>query len=350
MYSAVIRMMKWNRLRRWRLRKPKTFGRRNPLLNRTKSNWRQFVIASLLGALIGSTLIQGARADIVPLMTASGPGARIFGLDISRYQHTKNQPINFPAMYAAGVRFLWINGGNTLVTPDLVASAYYFIDRSGAQNQGIYTGFYYYAHLPNTTVKTTIIANANNQANKVAKRIQDQGGLNSLDLPVALDLETNCTSLTSKGVCRRSMSKTNVTLWAKTFMQRIEATTGRPPFFYSYIGFINAHIALDPVLVSYPLWISTAKIDPSKPENQPTLKSGRCPTSPWIDSRCSVNWQFWQYTGVGAGAHYGLQSGPVDLNVFKGSAEDFLKLVNGNTVIGTPVPIPTPDTSTVTSE
>ncbi len=343
-------MMRWNLLRRWRQSNLKIFGQLNPPLNSPRVTSRRFITASLVGVLLCSTIIQGARADISPLMTASGPGARIFGLDISRYQHTKNQPINFPAMYASGVRFLWINGGNTLVTPDLVASAYYFVDRSGAQGQGIYTGFYYYAHLPDTTVKKTIIANATNQANKVAKRIQDQGGLNSLDLPVALDLETNCTSVTSNGVCHRSMSKTNVTLWAKTFMQRIEVTTGRPPFFYSYIGFINAHIALDPVLVSYPLWISTARIDPGKPENQPTLKSGRCPTSPWIDSHCSVNWQFWQYTGVGTGARYGLQSGAVDLNVFKGSTEDFLNLINGSPSTVTPAPTPLPDTSTVTSE
>lgn len=342
--------MKWNPLRQSPQKEPKTSGQLNHRLSRSKDVSRPFVIAFLLGVLLSPAVLQDANADFVPLMTAAGPGDRIFGLDISRYQHTKNQPINFSAMYAAGVRFLWINGGNTLVTPDFVASAYYFMDRSGAQDQGIYTGFYYYAHLPDTTVKATIIANANNQANKVAKRIQDQGGLNSLDLPVALDLETNCTSLTSKGVCRRSMSKTNVTLWAKTFMQRIEVTTGKPPFFYSYIGFINAHIALDPDLVSYPLWISTAKIDPAKPENQPTLKSGRCPTSPWIDSQCSVNWLFWQYTGVGTGARYGLQSGPVDLNVFKGSTEDFLNLVAGNPLAVPPAPTPLPDTSTVTSE
>ena len=350
MYFAVIEMMKWNRTPQRLQRRLKTFGRLNHSLNNSKARSRPFVIATLVGVLLGSTIIQSAKADVVPLMTAAGPGARIFGLDISRYQHTKNQPINFPAMYAAGVRFLWINGGNSLATPDLVASAYYFVDRSGAQSQGIYTGFYYYAHLPDTTVKATIIANANNQANKVAKRIHDQGGLNSLDLPVALDLETNCTSLASNGVCRRSMYKTNVTLWAKTFMQKIEVATGKPPFFYSYIGFINAHIALDPLLVSYPLWISTARIDPAKPGNQPTLKSGHCPTSPWIDSHCSVNWQFWQYTGVGAGSHYGLQSGPVDLNVFKGSTEDFLNLVSGNSPAPTPPPIPLPDTSTVTSE
>lgn len=310
---------------------------------------KRFLFSFLICTLFGSILGQYASADSPLSMSANGPGGRIFGLDISRYQHTKSQPIDFPAMYAAGVRFLWINGGNTLVTPDLIAATYYFGDRGGAQAEGIYTGLYYYAHLPDTTMKATIIANANNQANKIIKRIQEQGGLNSLDLPIALDLETNCTSLTSSKKCRRSMSKSNVTLWTSTWIQRVESATGRPPLFYSYIGFINAHIAPDPSLASHPLWISTAKIDPANPKSQPTLKSGRCPTSPWIDSRCNVNWQFWQYTGVGTGAHYGLQSGPVDLDVFKGSTSEFLILVNGNSATSTPVPTPVSDTSTATS-
>ena len=250
-------------------------------------------------------------------------------------------------MYAAGIRFLWINGGNTLATPDLVAATYYLDDRGGAQAQGIYTGFYYYAHLPNTTVKTTIIANANNQANRIIKRIQDQGGLNSLDLPLALDLETNCTSVSASGICRRSMAKSNVTLWTKTWLQRVATATGKLPFFYSYIGFINAHIAMDPSLANYPLWISTARIDPANPNNQPTLKSGHCPSSPWIDAHCNVTWQMWQYTGVGAGAHYGLQSGPVDLDVYKGSSSQFLDLTNGPA--STPS-LPESDTATLTSQ
>lgn len=301
-----------------------------------------FMVCALLGPLASSMAI----ADTMPDLIASGPGGRIFGLDISRYQHTKALPIDFSKMHDAGVRFLWINGGNSLTTPDLIAATYYFSDRAGAQSAGIYTGFYYYAHLPNSTVRETIIANANNQANKVLNRLKEHGGLTSLDLPVALDLETNCVSVKASGVCRRYMSKSNVTLWTKTWMARIAASTGRLPFFYSYIGFINAHIAMDATLATYPLWISTAKIDPSKPGNLPTLKSGRCPTSPWIDSSCNVNWQFWQYTGVGAGARYGLQSGSADLDVFFGTASQFLSLVNGLST----TPPPESDTSTVTTK
>lgn len=310
---------------------------------------KRLLIGLMVCALLGPFAGPIAFAESTPNVTASGPGGRIFGLDISRYQHTSGQPIDFTKMYTAGVRFLWINGGNTLAIPDLVASAYYFPDRAGAQSQGIYTGFYYYAHLPNTTVRATIIANANNQANKVIKRLQEHQGLNALDMPVALDLETNCVSVTARGICRRSMGKSNVTLWTKTWMAKLATATGRTPFFYSYIGFINAHIALDPTLSQYPLWISTAGIDPANPNNRPTLKSGRCSTSPWIDSKCNVNWKLWQYTGVGAGARYGLQSGPVDLNVFFGTSQQFLDLMGVPSQVTAPTPPPESDTSTATT-
>lgn len=310
---------------------------------------KRLLVGLMICALLGPIAGPIAFADSSPNLITSGPGGRIFGLDISRYQHTTGQPIDFAKMYDSGVRFLWINGGNTLATPDLVAAAYYFPDRDGAQSQGIYTGFYYYAHLPNTTVRATIIANANNQANKVIKRLQEHDGLNALDMPVALDLETNCVSVTARGICRRSMGKSNVTLWAKTWMAKVATATGRPPLFYSYIGFINAHIANDPTLSQYPLWVSTAGIDPANPNNRPTLKSGRCPTSPWIDSTCNVNWKFWQYTGVGAGARYGLQSGPVDLNVFFGTSLQFLDLIGVPSQVTAPITPPESDTSTATA-
>lgn len=307
---------------------------------------KRFLVAFLLCALLGPLVSPIAMADSLPDLVASGPGGRIFGLDISRYQHTKNKPINFVKMYKSGVRFLWINGGNTLKKADVIAAAHYSSDRLGAQSEGIYTGFYYYAHLPNTTSKAVIIANATIQANRVISRLQEHGGLSALDLPVALDMETNCVLVAASGVCRRFMNKPNVTLWTKTWMSLVAEVTGRAPFFYSYINFINAHIAMDPILATYPLWISTARINPANVKNRPTLKSGHCHTSPWIDSHCTVNWTFWQYTGTGSGAQYGLQSGAVDLDVFFGTADQFLELINGPSET---IPSPVSDTSTVTS-
>ena len=106
-----------------------------------------------------------AWASIPAPFQTTGPGHRILGLDISRYQHAGSKPINFVTMAAAGVNFLWINGGNTLSDADALAAKYYRADRQGAQAAGIYTGFYYYVHLPNTPSKSVIVANAQNLAN-----------------------------------------------------------------------------------------------------------------------------------------------------------------------------------------
>ena len=274
-------------------------------------------------------------------MAAVGPGNRIFGLDISRYQETQGKPIDFKKMYNAGVRFLMINGGNTLSTADSVASKYYFADRSMAQAAGILTGMYYYVHLPNTKIARVIVANAHNQALKVINRLNQHGGYSALDLPVALDLETTCTQKTSSGICRASMSKNNVGLWTQTWLTDLTQATGRKPIVYSYLSFLSANLSSPNALGAYPLWIATAGINPAKPKSQPGIYKDRCFRSPWSDASCYLSWTFWQYSSGGAGARYGLQTGAVDLDIFNGSNDQFLAIAG---VISS-----TQDTSTVTS-
>jgi len=77
-----------------------------------KRSHKSLFVASVL--LLGAVITQQARADNAVQIDAMGPGNRILGLDISKYQHTKNLPIDFTKMHAAGVRFLYINGGNTV--------------------------------------------------------------------------------------------------------------------------------------------------------------------------------------------------------------------------------------------
>ena len=57
-----------------------------------------FVISAiLLSALTG----QQVYADNALQIEAMGPGNRILGLDISKYQHTKNQPIDFTVNFCS---------------------------------------------------------------------------------------------------------------------------------------------------------------------------------------------------------------------------------------------------------
>lgn len=121
-----------------------------------------------------------------------GPGNRIHGADISRWQHPNDAAIDFKQMYAAGVRFVMIKASDTRDDSDALAVKYVSIDRAQAQAAGIYTGFYHYAVLPNSSSPQVFIADAEAQAQKAAWRLASLGGYGERDLPYALDLENNC--------------------------------------------------------------------------------------------------------------------------------------------------------------
>jgi len=252
-----------------------------------------------------------------------GPGNHILGLDISRYQHAGSKAINFVAMARAGVNFLWINGGNTLSDADSLAAKYYRSDRLQAQAVGIYTGFYYYVHLPNTSQRSVIIANAHNQANKVINRINLDGGLNELDMPIALDIETTCTKKVIFGICAHSLSPAESTLWVTEWNKVIEKATGRTPVIYSFRSLLHGTLGKATTLIDNALWIATAGVDPAKPGSQPALLKTGCSTNIWTSSDCQTQWSFWQYSSGGNGRKYGIAQGQVDLDIFSGNAEDF---------------------------
>jgi len=69
----------------------------------------------------------------------------------------------------------------------------------------------------------------------------------------------------------------------------------------------------------YPLWIANYGVsEPRVPE-------------PWS----SDEWLFWQFTEVGDGELYGVESRGIDLNYFNGDADAFHQRFN----IGTPPPV-----------
>ena len=257
-------------------------------------------------------------------LAAVGPGGRIFGLDISRYQHTTSAPINFATMAAHGVSFLYINGGNTLPDADALAATYYQSDRAAAQAAGIYTGFYYYVHLPNTTKLATILSSADDQANKVINRINADGGLNSLDLPVALDIETTCTKAAIFGICVKNMSSKNIFAWVTEWVSDIHAATGRNPVIYSFLSLLHGSLGSANSLVINPLWVATAGVSAAQPGSQPGQLKGGCSTNVWTSPGCALQWTIWQYSSVGNGRTYGIPTGNVDQDIFAGSAQDFL--------------------------
>lgn len=275
---------------------------------------------------------QISETDPVIAVEALGPGGRIHGVDISRWQHPYGKLIDFTKMYSAGIRFAMIKASDTRDDADALALQYLLIDRPAAQAAGIYTGFYHYAILPNTSDPAAIIRDATAQAQKVTWRVAAIGGLTARDLPYALDLENKCVKVNGNGSCATYATKSSVTLWAETFMEILNEKLGRKPILYSYPSFLEGAMNKSAILNKYPLWLAQYAINPFDPINQPGLKPAGCYVHSWTSSSCQSQWIIWQYSSCGIGTKYGVPSSRVDLNVFRGTAQNFIDLTTGTWV------------------
>lgn len=285
---------------------------------------RLFLLITLCLSLVSNNVIAAGPLQLV----TAGPGNRIHGVDISKWQHPHDKPINFEKMANAGVRFVIIKGSDSQAPADALAKKYLIADRAAAQAAGLYTGFYYFSYLPDTTKKAEIIADAKAQAQKTIWRLGEIGGYTEQDLPVALDLETNCVRLIS-GICKKYASRANVSLWAKTWLAEVEAKTNRKPFVYSYPSFLQNAMTRSSQLAKYPLWIAAYGKQPAEPANHPGMKSVGCFAHSWTKADCRADYQIWQYTSCGKGSKYGVASSRIDLNVFSGSEDKFYALTKG---------------------
>jgi len=278
-----------------------------------------------------------------------GPGGRIHGADISRWQHPNDAQIDFAKMYAAGVRFVFIKASDTRDSADQLAIKYAAMDHNAAQAAGIYTGFYHYAVLPDVTDPEDIKKDALAQAQKVVWRLASLGGYGEKDLPYALDLENKCVKVSTSGACQKYATRTAVTLWATTFLAAIKEKTGRTPILYSYANFLESSMVRSTELAQYPLWLAQYAIDPANPINQPGLKSIGCYVHSWTGANCDSQWTVWQYTSCGIADKYGVPGSRLDLNVFRGTPYAFLDLAKGTwtPTLTDLMPIQEPSTLTV---
>ena len=278
-----------------------------------------------------------------------GPGGRIHGADISRWQHPNDAQIDFAKMYAAGVRFVFIKASDTRDSADQLAIKYAAMDHNAAQAAGIYTGFYHYAVLPDVTDPEDIKKDALAQAQKVVWRLASLGGYGEKDLPYALDLENKCVKVSTSGACQKYATRTAVTLWATTFLAAVKEKTGRTPILYSYANFLESSMVRSTELAQYPLWLAQYAIDPANPINQPGLKSIGCYVHSWTGANCDSQWTVWQYTSCGIADKYGVPGSRLDLNVFRGTPYAFLDLAKGTwtPTLTDLMPIQEPSTLTV---
>ncbi|MSZ79084.1 MAG: hypothetical protein F2678_03520, partial [Actinobacteria bacterium] len=300
-------------------------------------------------ALAGSkkTKIQ-ATAVIAPLnIVARGPGSRILGVDLSRWQSSA-QPVDFNKMAAAGVAFAFIKGSDGLLTEDALAVPHVIKWAPEAKAAGILVGYYHFARIPVTVVPEEIVASAQAQAAQAAARLAELGGYDDRTLPYVLDIEGVNSTITDE----------MVTLWTTTWLDEMQLATSRAPVVYSYRSFLQDRLLQSAVtkdkLRNYHLWLA----QPGNPAKASVkvgqgLKKGKpCYETAWKQSDCSYVWTFWQYTSKGDREKYGIPWSPsvgscptgvslcfpgkgtgrnhLDLNVFNGTAADLTALVNGS--------------------
>ena len=270
-----------------------------------------------------------SNSDPAQFIDLKGPGGRIHGTDVSRWQHPNDKPIDFVKKYEAGMRFVFIKASDTRETADGLALKYAAMDHHAAQAAGLYTGFYHYAVLPDVSTPEDIKQDALAQAQKVVWRLASMGGYSDRDLPYALDLENKCVRYSSTGACQKYATRSAVTLWALTFLASLKEKTGRIPILYSYPAFLEGSMVRSPEIAQYPLWLAQYGIDPANPINQPGVKPGGCFVHSWTGASCDSQWTVWQYSSCGIAPKYGVPGNRLDLNVFRGSPSSFLELVKG---------------------
>jgi lysozyme len=277
-----------------------------------------------------SQIFSDSNALFITPETAKLTGGRIQGSDVSRWQHPNDQPIDFKKKFDAGMRFVMIKGSDAQEAADILAMRWLVEDRNAAQAAGLYTGIYHFAYLPNSEDSEYVIRDAKAQAQKVIWRLASLGGYNERDLPLALDLENNCVKKSKSGACIKTMSRSMVTLWAETWLKTVEEKTGRKPFLYSYSQFLESATSRSETLRQYPLWLAHYGINPADPIAQPGQRATiGCFVHSWSSANCSSQWQIWQYSSCGIGKKYGVPSSRLDLNVFRGTPESFLSLIQG---------------------
>jgi lysozyme len=298
---------------------------------RAKANLGSKYIYSNIRSITVKSTPEISDAATLAVIDQMGPGGRIHGADISRWQHPNDAPIDFVKMHDAGLRFVMIKASDTRDDADALSLKYLIMDRSAAQAAGLYTGFYHYAVLPDVSTNEQVITDAQTQAQKALWRLGALGGYNERDLPYALDLENNCVRLSGK-TCARYLPKVQITLWAKTFLKIIKDKTDRTPIIYSYPSFLEGAMVRDDELRQYPLWLAQYAINPADPLAQPGLKEGGCFVHSWTTANCSSNWTVWQYTSCGIAPKYGVPGNRLDLNVFRGTPSTFLDLIKGSWV------------------
>jgi GH25 family lysozyme M1 (1,4-beta-N-acetylmuramidase) len=270
-------------------------------------------IVSAQEAVLKRLVLAGLARGRANASARVGPGDRILGTDISRWQHGGNAQINFVQMYDAGARFVFIKGTDS--HPEGAAPAKYWssIDFPAAREAGLLTGIYHAALIPRGISSDAAFGAGQSQADLPIDHLNSLGGLVPGVLPIVLDIESfSRPSGTSASV---------VTNFSLGFTARVKERTGKNAIVYSNLNFIRGYLQ-NSALASNPLWVANY----SQTANPASTPSGGCSRTIWSSSACDLNWSYWQYTDRGNGKQYGIPRGTIDLNVFAFGSNELLAM------------------------
>lgn len=221
------------------------------------------------------------------------------GIDVSVWQHIDNQAIDFAALKSEyDVSFVVIKASDGGTRGNDNALKWFPIDSAAARAEGLVVGAYHYAQPGNMDSNT--IKDAKLQAQRAVEQAE---GAKVGDLPLSLDVEELPCGWTIQRLAR----------WTQAFLLEAEALTGRTPIIYTngtFIGRLQDAGATD--LSRYPLWL--AKWGP---------KLGTDPKEMRIWNN---DWLIWQFTADGKVS--AVPSNTTDLNVFRGTQEEFQEFIN----------------------
>ena len=230
---------------------------------------------------------------------AQGFSDVVKGIDVSVWQHPNDKAIDFASLKSEyDVSFVIIKGSDGGKRGNDNAKKWFPIDSEAARAEGLVVGSYHYAQPGNMDSNT--ITDAKLQAQRAVEQAE---GAKVGDLPLTLDMEELPCGWTIQRLAK----------WTSAFLIEAEALTGRTPILYTnsvFIGRLEDAGAND--LSRYPLWL--AKWGP---------KLGTDPKEMRIWNN---DWLIWQFTADGKIS--AVPSSTTDLNVFKGTQEEFQEFVN----------------------
>jgi GH25 family lysozyme M1 (1,4-beta-N-acetylmuramidase)/peptidoglycan hydrolase CwlO-like protein len=264
-------------------------------------------------AVLKKLVLAGLSRNRANVSARVGPGDRILGTDISRWQHSGNRLIDFVKMYDAGARFIFIKGTDSHPLGEAPAKYWSAIDFPAAREAGLLTGIYHAALIPRGISADAAFGAGQQQADIPIDHLNSLGGLVPGVLPIVLDIESfSRPSGTSAAV---------VTNFSLGFVTRVKERTGKTAIIYSNLNFISSYLR-SPDLANNPLWIANY----SETSNPASTPSRGCTRTIWSVSGCDKAWTFWQYTDRGDGQSFGIPRGSIDLNVYAYGTSDLLAM------------------------